>query len=68
VGFATGATDTLLWEDALERDWWPALRRQYPDREAESFTDWTADQRRASAIHQPERVPRDVVDAYPISI
>ena len=30
-----------------------------------SFASWTADQRRASAIHHPERAPRDVADAYP---
>jgi GNAT superfamily N-acetyltransferase len=65
VGFAAGAIDTLLWEDVLERNWWPALRRQYPDPEEASFASWTADQRRASAIHHPERAPRDVVDAYP---
>jgi len=65
VGFATGPIDTLLWEDVLERSWWPALRRRYPDPEEASFASWTADQRRASAIHHPERAPRDVVDAYP---
>ena len=65
AGFAAGATDTLLWEDVLERNWWPALRRLYPDPEQASFASWTADQRRASAIHHPERAPRDVVDAYP---
>src|SRR5260370_1252541 len=55
VGFATGPIDTLLWEDVLERSWWPALRRRYPDPEEASFASWTADQRRASAIHRPER-------------
>jgi GNAT superfamily N-acetyltransferase len=65
VGFAAGAIDTLLWQDVLERNWWPTLRRQYPDPEPASFASWTADQRRASAIHHPERAPRDVVDAYP---
>jgi GNAT superfamily N-acetyltransferase len=65
VGFAAGTIDTLRWEDVLERNWWPALRRQYPDPEEASFASWTADQRRASAIHHPERAPRDVVDAYP---
>src|SRR5260370_29056465 len=65
AGFAAGAIDTLLWEDVLERNWWPALRRQYPDPEEASFASWTADQRRAAAIHHPERAPRDVVEAYP---
>ena len=65
VGFAAGSTDTLLWEDRLERDWWPELRRQYPDPDDASRASWTPDQRRASAIHHPERAPRDVVKAYP---
>jgi GNAT superfamily N-acetyltransferase len=65
TGFAAGAIDTLLWEDVLERNWWPALRRRYPDPEETSLASWTADQRRASAIHHPKRAPRDVVDAYP---
>jgi len=30
AGFAAGAIDTLQWEDILEQDWWPALRRRYP--------------------------------------
>jgi GNAT superfamily N-acetyltransferase len=55
----------LLWEDALERDWWPALRRRYPEPKAASLASWTADQRRAAAIHHLERAPRDVVEAYP---
>jgi GNAT superfamily N-acetyltransferase len=65
LGFAAGATDTLSWEDVLERDWWPALRGQYPDPDEASRARWTADQRRVSAIHHPERAPRDVVEAYP---
>src|SRR3979490_1658415 len=65
AGFAAGAIDTSQWEDVLEQDWWPALRRRYPDPDAASLASWTADQRRASAIHHPERAPRDVVNAYP---
>ncbi len=65
AGFAAGAIDTLLWEDLLEQNWWPALRCRYPDPGAASSSSWTADQRRAFAIHHPERAPRDVVDTYP---
>ena len=65
VGFAAGATNTSRWEDVLESDWWPALRRRYCDPEQNARADWTADQRRAAAIHHPQRAPLDVVDAYP---
>jgi GNAT superfamily N-acetyltransferase len=65
AGFAAGVVDTSLWEDVLERKWWPALRCRYPDPGTASSSSWTADERRASAIHHPERAPRDVVDTYP---
>jgi GNAT superfamily N-acetyltransferase len=64
-GFAAGAVDTSRWEDVLEQKWWRALRCRYPDPDAASSSNWTADQRRASAIHHPERAPRDVVSVYP---
>jgi GNAT superfamily N-acetyltransferase len=65
AGFAAGAIDTLSWEDVLERNWWPTLRREYPDPEEASSATWTTDQRRAFMIHHPERTPRNVADAYP---
>jgi GNAT superfamily N-acetyltransferase len=65
AGFAAGAIDTLSWEDVLERNWWPPLRREYPDPEEASSATWTTDQRRAFTIHHPEHTPRSVADAYP---
>jgi ribosomal protein S18 acetylase RimI-like enzyme len=65
AGFVAGTIDTLLWEDVLERDWWPTLRREYPDPKEASSATWTADQRRAFMIHHPRRTPRKVADAYP---
>jgi ribosomal protein S18 acetylase RimI-like enzyme len=65
AGFVAGALDTSAWEDRLEQKWWPVLRRRYPEPDPASSSSWTADQRRASMIHHPERAPRDVVDAYP---
>ena len=29
-GYILGAADTAAFEDRLEREWWPALRRRYP--------------------------------------
>ena len=31
VGYVLGAEDTREFEEACERDWWPALRARYPD-------------------------------------
>src|SRR5579864_9171513 len=30
-GYIVGALDTLAFEARLEAEWWPALRRAYPD-------------------------------------
>jgi len=64
AGFAVGATDTIAWEARQERDWWPALRRRYPDPQGDPGH-WTADQRRCAMIHHPERTPTTVAGAYP---
>ena len=65
AGFVLGALDTAAWEVMLERNWWPALRAQYPDPGDTSDATWTTDQRRAFMIHHPERGPPAVTNAYP---
>ena len=64
AAFAVGTLDTAAWEARLERDWWPALRRQQPD-PAGAAGDLTADQRRWAMIHHPERTPVAVARDYP---
>jgi len=65
AGFVAGTEDTADWEDRLERDWWPALREQYPDPSDVPPALRTADQRRAFMIHYPERTPPAVANRYP---
>lgn len=67
AGYIVGAADTAAFEDRLEREWWPALRRQYaePPGPPES---WTADQRRCFMIHHPSRTPRAVAAAFPAHV
>jgi ribosomal protein S18 acetylase RimI-like enzyme len=65
AGFAVGTPDTEKWQDKLEAEWWPKLRRQYVDPAARPAAEWSADQRRAYAIHHPQRAPRQVVELYP---
>ena len=65
AGFAVGTLDTEKWQERLEAEWWPKLRRQYADPAAEPPTEWSADHRRANTIHRPRRTPRQVVDLYP---
>jgi GNAT superfamily N-acetyltransferase len=65
AGFAVGTLDTKKWHDRLELEWWPKLRCEYADPSAIPPTKWSADQRRAFAIHHPERPPRQLAEAYP---
>ena len=65
AGFAVGTTDTGKWQERLEAEWWPKLRRQYADPAARPAAEWSADQRRAHAIHRPRRTPQLVVELYP---
>jgi GNAT superfamily N-acetyltransferase len=65
AGFAVGAISTSAWEDRLEKEWWPNLRRDYVDPPEAERISWSPDQRRVSMIHHPARTPADVVDKYP---
>jgi GNAT superfamily N-acetyltransferase len=67
AGFAVGATDTEGWETRLEREWWPDLRKQYPDPEG-TPSDWTADQKRCAMIHHPERTPTEIAHKFPAHV
>ena len=68
AGFAVGTPDTERWHNRLEDEWWPQLRREYDDPSTIPSTRWSADQRRAFAIHHPEQPPKQVVDAYPAHV
>ena len=64
AGFIVGVADTVAFEDRLEREWWPSLRRRYAD-PAGPPESWNADQRRCFMIHHPSRTPKMVVQAFP---
>jgi GNAT superfamily N-acetyltransferase len=68
AGFAVGTPDTKRWQERLEAEWWPKLRREYVDPSAVPSTQWSADQRRAFAIHHPERHPQPVLEDYPAHV
>jgi len=65
AGFVVGTPDTERWHNRLEAEWWPQLRREYDDPSTIPSAHWSADQRRAFAIHHPEQPPKQVVEAYP---
>jgi GNAT superfamily N-acetyltransferase len=65
AGFAVGVLDTTVWEQRLEREWWPALRSRYEDPSEMPPDSWSLDQRRAFMIHHPVLVPDEVKQRYP---
>ena len=65
AGFAVGTTDTVAWEERLEREWWPTLRGRYVDPADIPANRRTPDQRRAHMIHHPAKTPAAVTATYP---
>jgi ribosomal protein S18 acetylase RimI-like enzyme len=65
AGYIVGAPDTRTFEAALERDWWPALRAQYPNPADIPRAEWDADILLSNAIHRPWPTPGVIVDEYP---
>jgi ribosomal protein S18 acetylase RimI-like enzyme len=65
-GYIVGALDSQDFGRRLERDWWPRLRRRYPDPPAGAPSgQWTADQRLAYRIHHPFGTPAELAGRYP---
>jgi ribosomal protein S18 acetylase RimI-like enzyme len=62
-GYILGAAGTAAFEDRLERDWWPALRRRYPAYRTNG--DAVFDDVLIACMHSPARTRADVVAAYP---
>lgn len=67
LGYAVGVTDTRAFERRLELEWWPALRRQYPDMPRDN-DDEMHDAIRIGTIHHPVPVPEDIVGRFPAHI
>jgi ribosomal protein S18 acetylase RimI-like enzyme len=63
AGYVLGAEDTRQFEEACERDWWPALRARYPDPPADA--ELSADDALMRRFHHPDPTPADVVEQFP---
>lgn len=66
AGYVVGTHDSTVFNERMEREWWPALRQHYaqvPD------TDLTpADRQRLATIRDPGSSPADLVARYPAHI
>lgn len=61
IGYVLGAIDTRRFEERLEREWWPELRRRYPvGRERRP-----ADRDAVRLIHDPPVAAADLVAEHP---
>jgi ribosomal protein S18 acetylase RimI-like enzyme len=63
-GYIVGAADTLAFEARMEAEWWPALRRRYPDPGGDP-KGWGLDEIRRWQIHHPRPPPARITDPYP---
>ena len=60
AGYVVGTADTRAFEAALEADWYPALRQQYPDGSGEGF-----DALLVALLHHTIRADDAVVATHP---
>lgn len=66
AGYIVGTFDTAAFEDRLEREWWPDLRRHYAGIPSDRLTE--ADRHRVGSIQNPSSNPADIVALYPAHV
>ncbi len=64
-GYIVGAPDTCDFEDRLETEWWPGLRKFYRDPSGEPRVGWSNDQYMIYRIHHPSRTASAIAEPYP---
>jgi ribosomal protein S18 acetylase RimI-like enzyme len=64
-GYCLGALHTRAFEQRMERDWWPALRRRYREPDPAGREHWTLDEELAHVIHHPWLADDDLIADFP---
>ena len=64
-GYIVGVPNTRDFEARLEAEWWPALRKIYPDPSGTPRIDRSTDQFMSWWIYHPHRAPDEIVEPYP---
>ncbi len=65
-GYIVAALDSQAFEGRLEREWWPRLRRCYPEPSPDAAGDLTQTEQYAiHDIHHPFGAPEEVTERYP---
>ncbi|HEX4980714.1 MAG TPA: GNAT family N-acetyltransferase [Ilumatobacteraceae bacterium] len=65
LGYVVGTVDTVAFEEALERSWWPELRALYPETADRDGMLTSADEALIRTIHHPYAQQREVVEDHP---
>lgn len=65
AGFVLGALDSWLFEQRLEREWWPALRRRYLDAAEMPGQLLQDDERMLALIQDPPKAPAAILADHP---
>lgn len=65
AGFALGALDSRIFEEKLEREWWPLLRQRYAEIKDMLEHLLPYDQRMLALIQNPPIVPSEILTKYP---
>ena len=65
LGYVVGALDTMAFEEARERSWWPDLRALYPETAGRDGSLTSADEALVRTIHHPYPPQRQVVVDHP---
>ncbi|WP_428642369.1 N-acetyltransferase family protein [Roseibium sp.] len=67
LGYAVGTADTRAFEERMEAQWWPDLRRTHDEPEGDR-SGWTADELLIWSLFHPASVPGQVALDYPAHI
>ena len=65
IGYAVGVLDTGSFYRQCEAEWWPSLRKAYPDTGAISADELTTEQRLMQSVHRPVQAPPEIWNVYP---
>jgi GNAT superfamily N-acetyltransferase len=64
-GYCLAALDSRAFEQQMEAQWWPPLRRRYADPDLADRERWTRDEQIAHLIHHPHLTGDELMAGFP---
>jgi GNAT superfamily N-acetyltransferase len=65
IGYAVGVPDTGSFYRQCEAEWWPPLRKVYPDTPVAPTDELATEQRAMRSVHRPVQAPPELWEVYP---